>query len=147
MASGDNYNFCGRCQRRHAPPTGKRRCKLPLDNGTVGVALGNAFEALANIDIEYDGAVGATLPSGAAAPMANAGADSTNQTFQQILAVVTHLADKLLFHIMLMIIKINIVMILVTTLKMYTRMVFVMILTVRNVILFINYVLIIVVMM
>jgi hypothetical protein len=39
--------------------------------------------------------LGAPLPSGAVAPMADAGADSTNQTFQQILAVVTHLADKL----------------------------------------------------
>jgi hypothetical protein len=57
--------------------------------------LENAFEALADIDIQYDGAVGAPLPSGAAAPMANAGADNTNQAFQQILAVVTHLADKL----------------------------------------------------
>jgi tetrahydromethanopterin S-methyltransferase subunit A len=66
-----------------------------LDDGTVGVALGNAFEALANIDIEYDGAIGAPLPSGAAVPMVNASADSTNQNFQQILALVSHLAYKL----------------------------------------------------
>jgi hypothetical protein len=57
--------------------------------------LENAFEALAGLDIQYDGTVEAPLPGGAAAPMANAGADNTNQAFQQILAVVSHLADKL----------------------------------------------------
>jgi hypothetical protein len=57
--------------------------------------LENAFEVLANIDTQYDGTVEAPLPGGAAAPMANAGADNTTQAFQQILAVVSHLADKL----------------------------------------------------
>jgi hypothetical protein len=29
------FKFCARCGCRHAPPTGKRKCKRPLDDMTV----------------------------------------------------------------------------------------------------------------
>jgi hypothetical protein len=87
------HKFCTRCNKKHAAPTGKRRCRLPLPADDF---LGeNSFDAL--VDDDKD-AAGAPPPSDSATalvpdPQATL-SDVQADTLSQILSVVSLLAGK-----------------------------------------------------
>jgi hypothetical protein len=90
------HKFCTKCNRKHAAPTGKRKCRLsiPVDDFLDS----NTFETLA-LTGDEEGAMGGPLPFEEAPehtpepPVAEA--DVHTDALSQILSVVSHLADKI----------------------------------------------------
>jgi hypothetical protein len=93
LAMAPTHKFCVRCNKKHAAPTGKRKCRLPLpaDNFLDG----NSFDALVDGD---EDAAGAPPPlDGATALVPDPQAtlpDVQADTLSQILSVVSLLASK-----------------------------------------------------
>jgi hypothetical protein len=51
------HKFCTRCNRKHAAPTGKRKCRLPIDDFLDA----NTFESL-TLTGDEEGAMGGPPP-------------------------------------------------------------------------------------
>jgi hypothetical protein len=88
------HKFCARCNRKHAAPTGKRKCRLPIDDFLDT----NNFESLA-LTGDEEGAMGGPPPfeevSEHTPEPSAAEVDVHADTLSQILSVVSHLADKI----------------------------------------------------
>jgi hypothetical protein len=87
------HKFCSRCNRKHAAPTGKRKCRLPTD-----FLDSNTFESL-TLTGDEEGAIGGPPPFEEASehtlePPA-ADVDVHADTLSQILSLVSHLADRI----------------------------------------------------
>jgi hypothetical protein len=86
--------FCARCNRKHAAPTGKHKCRLPKDNFLDA----NTFESL-TLTGDEEGTMGGPPPFEKASehtpepPAAEVHVHA--DTLSQILSVVSHLADKI----------------------------------------------------
>jgi hypothetical protein len=91
LAMAPAHKFCNRCNRKHAAPTGKRKCRLPLL--TDDFADENSFDTLVDVDEDVVGAAS----DGASAPVSEPLAtppDVQADTLTQILSVVSLLAGK-----------------------------------------------------
>jgi hypothetical protein len=94
LAIAPTHKFCSKCNRKHAAPTGKRKCRLPLDK----ILDTYTFESLTLADDE-EGAMGCPPPfketSGHTPEPPAAGVESNADTLSQILSVVSHLTDRI----------------------------------------------------
>jgi hypothetical protein len=85
------HKFCNRCNRKHAAPTGKRKCRLPLP--TDDFVDDNSFDTLVDVDEDVVGATSDGASALVSEPQA-APPDVQADTLTQILSVVSLLAGK-----------------------------------------------------
>jgi hypothetical protein len=87
------HKFCNRCNRKHAAPTGKRKCRLPLP--TDDFADENSFGTLVDVDVDEEvlGAASDDASATVSEPQTTP-TDIQADTLTQILSVVSLLAGK-----------------------------------------------------